>query len=212
MDQVCPLCKGQTKFYYRSADKKQYNKCTNCGGVFLLPQFFIPFDLEKERYLQHNNDVTDPRYQNFVKPITSGIQRDFNARGTLGLDYGCGTGPVASVQLKKEGYNVILYDPYFRKDQEALLNRYNFIICCEVMEHFHKPYKEFRQLFDLLVTGGKLYCKTTVLKVGMDFATWYYKEDPTHVFFYTPGSLEWIRENLSYKDLKIEPDVIVFSK
>lgn len=177
----------------------------------LLPEFYIDPASEEERYRLHNNDVNDSRYQEFVSPITGTVRRDFPPN-SFGLDYGCGPGPVAAVELEKQGYKLNLYDPFFANNPGALQNSYDFIICCEVMEHFHHPGKEFQLLYDLLKSGGKLYCKTSLFTKDIDFPGWYYKNDPTHVFFYTKESLEWIRSNFGFKSLHIEPKLIVFGK
>ncbi len=206
----CILCKRDTEFF-REAREIKYYQCKNCGSVQMDPQFYISANAEEERYLTHNNDVEDPRYQNFVSPITSRILKDFNSSQT-GLDYGCGTGPVAASELGKKGYKVALYDPYFKPEKSSLRKNYDFIICCEVMEHFYNPYEEFQRFYNLLNPGGKLYCKTSLFSEAVNFDKWYYKDDPTHVFFYTEESLKWIKEEFNFKKLEVFPKVIVFSK
>lgn len=206
----CILCAAKTGKFWKSK-KREFVRCTNCGGIQLLPEYYVAEDIEKQRYLSHNNDVEDPRYQEFVSPITSRVLSDFSVKNT-GLDYGCGTGPVATTELEKEGFSIALYDPYFYPDKSVLKNTYDFIICCEVMEHFYDPAGEFRELSQSLNPGGKLYCKTSIYSEDLDFDNWYYKNDPTHVFFYTRKSLEWIRDNLGFSVLEIEPKLIVLSK
>jgi hypothetical protein len=206
----CILCAGSTKEFWKSKNR-EFVECTNCGGIQLLPEFYVSENIEKKRYLSHNNDVEDPRYQNFVSPITSRIIKDFSP-AEKGLDYGCGTGPVATTELQKEGYTIALYDPYFHPNTEVLNAKYDFIICCEVMEHFYEPKREFSELAVRLHPGGKLYCKTSLYSEEIDFDKWYYKNDPTHVFFYTEKSLEWIKDNLGFSALEIYPKVIVFDK
>lgn len=206
----CILCEGTTKEFWKSK-KREFVECTNCGGIQLLPEFYVSENIEKERYLSHNNDIEDPRYQNFVSPITSRVLEDFSTE-KRGLDYGCGTGPVATTELEKEGFNIALYDPYFYPNTEVLNAKYNFIICCEVMEHFYEPKREFSDLAARLNPSGKLYCKTSIFSKEINFDNWYYKNDPTHVFFYTEKSLEWIKDNLGFSELEIHPKVIVFEK
>ncbi|MBZ9730309.1 class I SAM-dependent methyltransferase [Salegentibacter sp. JZCK2] len=206
----CILCAGSTKEFWKSKNR-EFVECSNCGGIQLLPEFYVSENIEKERYLSHNNDVEDPRYQNFVSPITSRVLKDFLPE-QKGLDYGCGTGPVATTELEKEGYTVALYDPYFHPYTEVLNAKYDFIICCEVMEHFYEPKREFSELAGRLNPGGKLYCKTSIYSEEINFDNWYYKNDPTHVFFYTAKNLEWIKDNLGFSTLEIYPKLIVFSK
>jgi len=206
----CILCEGDTKEFWKSKNR-EFVECSNCGGIQLLPRFYISEKAEEARYLTHNNDVEDPRYQDFVKPITSKILKDFSPEQS-GLDYGCGTGPVITTQLEKKGYTISLYDLYFHPNKEVLKTKYDFIICCEVMEHFSVPKREFRELASLLKPGGKLYCKTSLYSEKIDFDNWYYKNDVTHIFFYTAKSLQWIKDKLDFSALEIHPNAIVFSK
>ena len=80
------------------------------------------------------------------------------------------------------------------------------------MEHFSAPKREFIELASLLKPGGKLYCKTSLYSEKIDFDNWYYKNDVTHIFFYTSKSLQWIKDNLDFSALEIHPNAIVFSK
>ncbi len=45
---------------------------------------------EKKRYQEHNNDVDDFRYQQFVEPIVLKVQEKFRLKHK-DLDYGAGT-------------------------------------------------------------------------------------------------------------------------
>ena len=80
------------------------------------------------------------------------------------------------------------------------------------MEHFSAPKREFSELASLLKPGGKLYCKTSLYSKEIDFDNWYYKNDVTHIFFYTVKSLEWIKTNLTFSALEVHPNAIIFSK
>ncbi|UJH92130.1 class I SAM-dependent methyltransferase [Antarcticibacterium sp. 1MA-6-2] len=128
------------------------------------------------------------------------------------MDFGCGTGPVASVFLRRQGFSINLYDPFFEDHPEVLKKKYDFIMCCEVMEHFQNPRREFKLLHKLLNPGGKLYCKTSLYREENDFGSWYYKNDPTHVFLYTEDTLKWIRLDFGFTELQIDPKLIIFTK
>ena len=80
------------------------------------------------------------------------------------------------------------------------------------MEHFQEPAKEFRLLQKLLKKGGKLYCMTELLPKQDEFRDWYYKNDPTHVVFYSEKNLIWIKEAMGFEDVSVEGRLIVFTK
>jgi hypothetical protein len=178
--------------------------------VFRDPATFISSEAEKARYLTHNNDVEDERYQEFVSPITSSVMKNVSP-GSLGLDYGAGTGPVIAKMLEDEGYRINLYDPFFHPDKTVLAHTYDFVVCCEVIEHFHKPLEEFRLLKQFLRPTGRLYCMTDLLVERRDFDKWYYKDDPTHVIFYSEENLKWITNEVGFSDLQINERLIVLS-
>lgn len=198
----CILCKSGADLFYKHASVKYY-KCRNCLSVFMDPECFPSQEEEKKRYEQHNNDVNDIKYQEFVMPIVNEICGNFEIRHT-GLDFGAGTGPVISKLLRDRGYQIELYDPFFWASHEKLQLQYDFIVCCEVIEHFHNPAKEFKLLKSLLKKDGMLCCMTEIFPEEIDFHNWYYKNDPTHVFFYHRRALEWIKKNYKFKLLKIK--------
>lgn len=103
-----------------------------------------------------------------------------------------------------------LYDPFFYNNKETLKSKYNFIACCEVIEHFHNPLNEFKLLRSLLSPGGVLYCKTDIYSESIDFESWYYKFDPTHVFFYHKNAFQWIQENTFFSKVEIKGRLIEF--
>ena len=199
---LCPLCGGE-KYFFKRYNRRSYYKCEKCKGVSLDKNYYPTPEEEKKRYLEHNNDVHDIRYQNFVSPIVSAIRNDFTKQHK-GLDYGAGTGPVITKLLTDYSYDIKPYDPYFYNYPDYLKQKYDYIACCEVIKHFYNPYNEFRKLKRMLNKDGKLYCKTELLKENITFENWYYKNDLTHVFFYTEKSLQWVKENFSFSNIIIK--------
>jgi len=152
---------------------------------------------EKAQYLLHENNIDDPRYQNFVRPIFDEVIKRA-PRGAKGLDYGCGTGPVLTSMLSQRGFLMTLYDPFFANAPNVLKQTYDFIVCCEVAEHFHQPKVEFAKLFSLLRLGGFLALMTDLRQPDTDFASWHYRRDPTHVAFYSEKSFDWIKSKFGF--------------
>jgi SAM-dependent methyltransferase len=210
---TCRLCHHKAVWFCDNFKKPiDFFRCIYCKSIFKEKDNFLDHNAEKTRYETHNNDVKDIRYQKFVSPITDAVFDEFS-NDALGLDYGCGTGPVASYILEKKGFKMTLFDPFFYTETSYSQKKYNFIICCEVMEHFHQPDKEFKHLKELLSKNGVLYCKTKMISdnISVDaFKAWHYKDDPTHVFFYTPTALNFIQTNEGFQSVSFDEKLIIF--
>ena len=206
----CPLCASDSQLFHNS-EKHRFFSCDSCQGIFRDPRQVLGPQLEKDRYLLHQNHMQDLGYRNFVAPILEAVRSNFKA-GASGLDYGCGHTPVISELLKLEEYKVDAYDPFFFPDRSFEDKSYDFIVCCEVMEHFQNPKKEFELLSKLLKADGKLICMTSLFSESTDFESWYYKNDPTHVFLYRKETLDFLVKTCNFGDVKIRERLIVFSK
>jgi len=189
--------------------REKYYQCAHCSSIFLDSRSYVSKEDERKRYEDHNNDIEDPGYQKFVEPIVCGVEQNFDKKHK-GLDFGSGTGPVIAKLLRDKGYTIELYDPFFCNNPEKLEETYDFIVCCEVMEHFHSPAKEFALLRSILKPNGALFCMTDIYSERVDFRTWYYKNDPTHVFFYHKNTLTWIQSKFKFSTLKIKGRFIQF--
>ncbi|MFC5044594.1 class I SAM-dependent methyltransferase [Aquimarina hainanensis] len=207
----CPLCNTACLDIFSKIQQKTYYNCPTCNGVFLDAIYFLSAEEEKARYELHNNDIHNIGYQKFVSPIVEDVRTHYSKQHK-GLDYGSGSGPVITSLLRDSKYDITTYDPYFDPNQNALSGNYDYIVCCEVMEHFYTPFKEFNMLHSLLVPGGRLFCKTTLYQPGVKFETWWYKNDPTHVFFYSENTLLWIQKNIGFSELFLTKNLITFLK
>ncbi len=175
----------------------------------MSPDNHLSQDGERARHESNSNGVDDASHQESVSPIVDEIRGSFTT-GKKGLDFGCGAGPLISSLLKKSGYSIEQYDPIFKKDTSVFRNRYDFIACCEVIEHFRHPAREFLKLQALLEPKGKLLCMTELLTDEIDFATWAYKDDPTHIFFYRPKTIKFIQDTFGFGHSTIRDRLVIF--
>lgn len=211
--QDCPLC-GNPSILLREITKRPtfYGFCPTCKGIFIEHDSLLSPSEELAQYETHNNDVEDPRYQNFVSPLVELVASKQQTKDR-GLDFGAGPGPVTTKLLEDRGYQLNLYDPYFYPDKSALQSPYDFIVCCEVIEHFYEPYQSFTQLSNLLAEGGRLYCRTSLIPDDIEFSRWHYKNESTHVFFYHRETITWIAENILKSDVSIiDKNLLYFSR
>lgn len=183
----CTLCNSEL------VNKKDdyYYECTVCKGIVKDEKYYLTAAEEKARYETHNNDVNDIRYQNFTSPITNYVFDNFSPKHK-GLDFGCGTGPVISSMLMKKNYEIVQYDPFFAPKHDLLDFMYNYIVSCEVFEHFYNPKKEINRLVSKLKDNGCLLVMTMLYNDSIDFNSWFYRNDPTHVFIYRKETIEYI--------------------
>jgi len=208
MNNHCPLCNSDSEIFYQFK-KRLYFQCKNCSGIFVDKKLIPNKEAEIKRYNEHKNDVNDKNYQQFVSPITSAVMSDFSQED-YGLDFGAGTGPVISKVLKDNKFNIVLYDPFFHNTPSLLKTKYDYIACCEVIEHFYNPPKEFNLLKNLLLENGKLYCMTYLYDESIDFHNWNYKNDLTHVFIYHANTIHWIKKYFGFSKVLIEGRLITF--
>ncbi len=204
----CPLCEGRLNTY-TVFKEETFLQCEQCFSVIRHPQHWLEGEEEKIRYELHENDVSDKHYRRFVAPVVETVYAHHEPQDK-GLDYGAGPGPVVAAMLTEKGYHISTYDPFYHPKPELLTQTYNYIVCCEVMEHFHTPELEFTRLRELLAPGGSLICMTSLFHEGIDFKGWGYKNDDTHVFFYHARAIEWIRANFDFDRVTITGRLVHF--
>lgn len=209
MTHFCPLCNTVGTSYFQNK-KAHYYLCPNCYGIFVDEKDKPNHEVEKSRYEIHENDVEDKKYQQFVSPIPLAVIKECS-KESKGLDFGAGRGSAVSKILEDNGFMILQYDPYFHNYPELLKEKYDYIACCEVIEHFYDPHKEFTLLRKLLKPKAKVYCMTDMYNETTDFASWYYKNDVTHVFFYHEKTFEWIQKEFGFSDVFVDGRLIILS-
>lgn len=168
----------------------------------------MPPEAEKARYDLHNNTFDDPRYREFLRPLAEVVRTHCPPPAT-GLDYGAGKAPVLADILTQMGYITNVYDPYFADRPEVLDRQYDFVCASEVVEHFYSPGSEFPRLRSCLRPGGILAIMTAIYATSIDFPSWYYRKDPTHVAFYSSTTFVWIARRLGLESPYFHGDRIV---
>ena len=195
---TCTVCKNNKLKFFLNVKGLDYWQCTLCKATMLDPVQFISSNKEKKHYLKHNNEINDTRYRTFlsnlIEPLKGKISVD-----DMGLDYGCGYAPALADILKKDGFNVELYDPFFYNNKNIFLRKFNFITCSEVVEHFFKPYEEFNKIDSLLSINSWLAVMTSFMTEDHLFENWHYRRDPTHVIFYKKITFKIIAHQRNWK-------------
>ncbi len=188
---TCPLCHTGDVCDFFQDKRRSYIRCQMCGLVFVPSRQFISREDEKKRYDLHRNSPQDPGYRNFLSRLFVPLQQCL-APGSSGLDFGSGPGPVISLMFEEAGHSMTLFDTFYEPIPAVLEKQYDFITATEVVEHLRDPGKELEQLWACLKPGGWLGIMTKVV-VGPDaFPRWHYKNDPTHVCFFSRATFTWL--------------------
>ena len=134
------------------------------------------------------------------------------APNSFGLDFGSGPGPTLSLMFEERGHRVAIYDPYYAPDELALDDDYDFITSTEVVEHLAAPGRELDRLWALLRPGGYLGLMTKQVTDRESFGRWHYKDDPTHISFFSNHSFQYLGARWGSAPTFIGADVILFRK
>ena len=124
---VCLICNNPnpTITFEQRTKKLERNhyKCQICDCIFVPTKYHLNKTRQIQRYQEHNNDPTDPRYRKFLSKATIPLLKQVN-KGAVGIDYGSGPGPTISPMLQEHGLKTVNFDPIFVR--ESPLRPYNF--------------------------------------------------------------------------------------
>jgi Methyltransferase domain len=212
---ICPLCSSESTSHMFKDDRKNlirdYFNCKICDLIFVDEKDQISIENERARYDTHKNSMENSGYVRFLSRLMNPMLEKIKP-GDSGLDFGSGPGPTLSLMFKKHGYSVNLYDPFYAPDRSTLNKKYEFIVSSEVFEHLNNPHKEIILLWSILKPGGILGVMTQLSKSVKSFPNWYYKNDDTHISFFSHKTFEWIAKKLDAKLKIIDNDVVLLEK
>lgn len=207
----CPLCRSKEIKPYFKNKEASYFSCTQCDLVFTPKEFHLSEAAEKIRYDSHQNNPEDEHYREFLSQVFNPVM-DCIKSGAKGLDFGCGPGPTLSVMFEEQGYAVDLFDKFYANDHSIFNNKYDFITATEVAEHLDKPGDELTRLYNMLSKGGVLAIMTKILHDQIDFKSWYYKDDPTHICFFSQDTTNYLANKWEARTQSMGNDVVLFFK
>jgi hypothetical protein len=210
----CPLCSSSKTehFFYQVKLDRNFHKCSVCDLVFVDRSDILDTFVEKSRYDGHENDILTEGYEKFLQRLITPISENLS-ENLFGLDYGQGPYPMLIKLLNKAGFkNVDGYDPFYKNDQSVFSNQYDFITCCEVIEHMTDISLEIERINSLLKDDGLFIVSTGLRSDNIDFQNWYYIRDDTHINFLSTKTARWIGENYNLNLVKTAKDLIIYSK
>jgi Methyltransferase domain len=191
--------------------RRPFLQCNVCKLVFVPTGWHLDMDSERAQYDLHQNDPNDSGYKGFLSRLACPLMERLSP-GARGLDFGCGPGPALAGMFYDNGFEVALYDRFFAPDEGPLAEQYEFITATEVVEHLRRPGWELDRLWSLLASRGWLGIMTKLVRDPVAFASWHYKNDPTHICFYSPDTWRWWAAHHSASLEIIGADVILLQR
>ncbi|MBT5095650.1 MAG: class I SAM-dependent methyltransferase [Halobacteriovoraceae bacterium] len=207
----CPLCQNDKTSFFFEDKRRSYFQCQTCCLIFVPSKYWLSEEEEKKEYDLHQNSPTDDGYVKFLSRLTIPLLKIVE-KNSSGLDFGSGPGPTLSLLLEREGHKVNLFDKFYANDRAVLNTKYHFITATEVFEHLKRPELELTLLVSLLLEKGVLGIMTKLAKDKQAFSNWHYKNDPTHICFYSEKTFLWIAASMDLNIEFIGGDVVFLSR
>jgi 2-polyprenyl-3-methyl-5-hydroxy-6-metoxy-1,4-benzoquinol methylase len=184
--------------------------CHVCDLIFSDPKFHLSTAAEKSRYDLHQNNPNDSNYLAFLRQVTKPLAELLEDRAR-GLDFGCGSGPAIATIFSESDITVTNYDPYYFNDESVFETKYDFVTATEVFEHISQPKAALDKVSNCLKKNAYLALMTS-LHTNIDFENWYYKNDPTHIVFYSEKTMHWIAKSFAFEIVLLKSPVIIMRK
>ena len=209
---TCPLCHFSQTHFYHQDKRRRYQQCAQCQLVFVEPEFLPNAQQEKHEYDLHENHAEDEGYRRFLNKLAAPLNQVLQPNSN-GLDFGCGPTPLLANMLSKSGgHSMHVFDPNYYPNRNVLAQQYDFISCSEAIEHFHTPYREWQIFLDCLKPGGWIGIMTKRVLSKEKFTNWHYKNDITHVSFFSEATFRWLAERDNLSMSIVSNDVILLQK
>ena len=208
----CPLCLGQQCQLFYQDKRRRYFQCQQCFLVFADRASLLSAEQELAQYQLHNNDLQDAGYRQFLQRLAKPLLTSLPEAKLSGLDYGCGPGPLLAKMLTEAGHKMAVWDPFFAKDTSVLQQHYDFICCTEAIEHFTYPGNEWQQWLTMLKPRGHLAIMTKRYINAEAFADWHYKNDPTHISFFSEDTFIFLALRDGFSLQFVDKDVVLLQR
>ena len=192
-NEACPLCQETAVCVVDKDPRRDYLFCRNCKLIFVPSVYFLSPQAEKERYDLHVNGPEDIGYRRFLGRLFHPMEKILSP-DSHGLDFGSGPGPTLSVMFEEAGHSVAVYDRFYAPDPQVFHRQYDFITATEVLEHLQNPRDELNRLWRCLKPGGWFGVMTQLALGPERFSRWHYKQDPTHLRFFSRATVRWMAD------------------
>ncbi|MBX2858003.1 MAG: class I SAM-dependent methyltransferase [Cellvibrionaceae bacterium] len=207
----CPLCHHACREEFFRESSRYYLRCNYCQLVYVPAEFHLSLARERAEYDKHENTDNHPGYRQFLSRLSEPLICLLR-QGARGLDFGCGPGPVLSAMIHDRGFSVDIFDPFYFPSSATLRREYDFVTATEVLEHLRQPRQTLDDILRCLRPGGYLGVMTKLVIGAGAFSRWHYKNDPTHIVFFSQHTFRWLCEQLNLHIVYQKNDVVIFRK
>jgi hypothetical protein len=206
---ICPLCAHHAPEPFYRDRKRDCFRCPQCDLVFVPPEFHLAPAAEKARYDHHRHSLSDPGYRAFLNRLFQPLEKKLPP-GAHGLDFGCGQTPTLSVLFEEAGFVFDNYDLHYAHDPALLEKQYDVLTCSETIEHTARPREEFERFLRLVKPGGWIGIMTQLRDEAPPFEKWFYKNDTTHVCFFSRRTFQTLEKTYGLTLELHENGVVLF--
>ena len=211
----CPNCYSvEVDLFHQDGERhprRNYWRCRHCDLTFVPSKFHLSVTAEKAEYDLHQNSPSDAGYRKFLSRISERILNVVH-NDSHGLDFGCGPGPTLFKLFEGAGHRMSVYDQFYALDRSVLSRQYDFVTATEVIEHFRRPDESLNQMWNCLRPGGVLGIMTKQVLGKQEFVNWHYKNDLTHVSFFSRKTFEWLANAWGAKAEYFGTEVVLLRK
>ena len=206
MKSLCPCCRNIITFTSASS----FAHCIHCDAYSKDPYQLLNELEEKNRYLLHDNTLDNAGYIQFLTPLAQIIKKHVS-HDSLGLDYGCG--PVFALEKALDGYTHLNhYDLFFHPNKEVFNTTYDYIVLSEVIEHLKRVDEVIKLCLQSLKSNGMLFIQTLRHDDVKKIDAWWYTKEPTHIFFLSLQTFEFIATHYQLEIIEVTPRIVVLKK
>jgi 2-polyprenyl-3-methyl-5-hydroxy-6-metoxy-1,4-benzoquinol methylase len=157
----------------------------------------------------HDNSESNSGYVRFLNAVAETAISYTPENGSI-LDFGCGKNAVLAGILSKKGVRCDSYDPLFNYSIDFSDKHYDTIILCEVIEHIRNLHEDLSLIQKLTKQDSKVIIRTQRYPSLESFPQWWYRQDSTHLNFFSDKALEYIAALMNrvcvetlYKDIVV---------
>lgn len=209
----CPICNSPSVFLIKK--KRIFWECPVCTLIF-TPQKLCSI-YETLHYIRQWKNSSQDFWNKVIATILPLLETHHVPRRIL--DFGAGSGDFSKT-LRSRGFDVTEYEPmrHVKTGSQDYPVLFDCIIALEVIEHIQNLQEVFAMLSRWLAPGGMLFFSTVIIEPSPDpahkqhqFQNYWYKDDLTHVNFFTVPAIEMLASILGFKATIFMPYYFLFT-